>query len=717
MSILQMSDTEIQTIDSQVEKMMDWAKTRQTEAEQLGMDSARLKACTGERLDRIKNQGFFKRCWNRFTGKTGEMERANTSDLISMQKMACRYVNMLQEQQLLMAHSLLALKNNLVSLAVKEEETRNMIGELAQRTLERFESLKSRVDQLEISTNLQGWLLGLEERDYDEKFPTDYMRLFRVINDFYQIKKDGWNFNDLMFIRKAIRTVGLNPKQKISLNTFIDRLVDEIQSDKVGFDAYGTAITQFVPESVDNYSKYALENVSSPVFVALHGLKTQYQDRLDMVEELQDEMNISASEALKRLLRRSIKNLNVDMDYEFPLAETAIEILGCLRMSEKLALPQVDAPKSAKVEPAIEETQQPEKKKPEIKKIDVNKMMLGSWQEGKNLPRGGIEGIIPSEDTFFVCMKNNETRTIYSTTNFNKYERYAEFSSWELAKTRLFFLNNNLLAMGRNPQNDEEASSLFIIEKDKVEEIELIGEYMEEPVSYRQIFYEDGKWYVIGDWADSDAESRKLILSGTNINELTILNFPYKCTSSEFNFAYANSKFYTIVQSEDDEDMYDLVYSPDMRKWSESAYNHNDYPYMGASGLIVFNNILYMYTDNEIYSIKNNNLSKKPYSRFDRTRNGYTIINCDYNKYGIAFKISKEELAVSNDLKNWKKIDYPNDKHSSTIMGFSINTVINSYLSMSERLRNASMPSSNFTYGFGKLIVWNTENITWREMK
>lgn len=353
MSNLAMTQTEEKTIDSQIEQMMDWAKTRSAEAEQLALDSARLMACTTDRVDRLKNQGFFKRCWNRFSGKAGEMERANTNDLIQMQKMAFRYVNMLQEQQLLMAHSLLSLKNNLISLAVKEEETRNLIGMLAQRTLERFEKLENRVDQLEISTNLQGWLLGLEEREYNEKIPTEYMRLFRVINDFYNIKKDNWNYNDLMFMRKAIRTVGLNPKQKISLNSFIDKLTDEIQSEGVGFEAYGHAITTFKPEGIGNYSKYVIENISSPVFVSMHGLKTQYIDRLDIVEELQDEMNISAGEALKRLLRRSINNMNVNLEYEFPLAETAIEILGCLRLAEKLASPQLevkDERKKAQVE-------------------------------------------------------------------------------------------------------------------------------------------------------------------------------------------------------------------------------------------------------------------------------------------------------------------------------------------------------------------------------
>ena len=75
MSNLSMSKSEEKALDSKVEQMMDLAKTRQAEAEQLAMDSARLMACTTDRLDKLQNQGFFKRCWNRFSGKAGAMER------------------------------------------------------------------------------------------------------------------------------------------------------------------------------------------------------------------------------------------------------------------------------------------------------------------------------------------------------------------------------------------------------------------------------------------------------------------------------------------------------------------------------------------------------------------------------------------------------------------------------------------------------------------
>lgn len=707
MSALSMTPAEQKNIDSQIEKMMDWVKSNQAEAEQLAMDSARLIACTGDRLDRIKNQGFFKRCWNRLTGKTGEMERANVNDLISMQKKAFRYMNMLQEQQMLMAHSLLALKNNLVALAVKEEETRAMVGLLAQKTLERFEGLESRVDQLEISTNLQGWLLGLEEREYDEKIPTDYMRLFRVINDFYQIKKDEWNYNDLMFMRKAIRTVGLNPRQKVSLNAFIDRLVDEIQSDKVGFDAYATAINQFAPEGIENYSKYALENISSPVFVALHGLKIQYMDRLDMVEELQDEMNISASEALKRLLRRSIKNLNVDMDHEFPLAETAIEILGCLRMAEKLMAPAVII-ESAQEAPAIEAPE--EKEKEEVKKIDVNTMSLGTWKQCENLPRGAVEWVIPGNEAFFVCITNEAKRSIYETHDFSSFSNFATFTASTYETTLPFFIEDQLVVLDPGSRANENPA-LFLVTMNNVERGGLPGKINEKGIEYTKVLYAKDSWYVIGK-PKYTTKTYAIVMAGNDIHELQHI-IPSKKVPE--NVIFDGEKFLALHIPEKKKRGIILNLSNDMREWEDRMFpNDSDMSYGDSKGIFSFEGGTYFYKTNKIFSIAKDNISSTFYSEAP-IRGEYKenyIIDCRFQKYGLAFCVSNKELMISNDLIKWVKIDseFPEPSFSGDLFGiFGANTL--SRIFGEEEIKNP------YVYGFGKLVHYTGGDICFRTME
>ena len=88
--MLALTEKEIQSIDGMLESKMAWARSKSAEAEQLALDCTRLLSCTEERLGQIQNQGFFKRCWNRLSGQTGAMERANTADLNQMQKVSLR---------------------------------------------------------------------------------------------------------------------------------------------------------------------------------------------------------------------------------------------------------------------------------------------------------------------------------------------------------------------------------------------------------------------------------------------------------------------------------------------------------------------------------------------------------------------------------------------------------------------------------------------------
>jgi hypothetical protein len=377
-----MTPSEQTQIDTQLEdRLLGWVKSRSSEAEQLALDATRLLSCTSDRLESISRQGFFKRIWSRLTGASTANERVNINDLIRVQKNSLRYLNMLQEQEMLMAHSMLSLKNNLLALNIQDKETRNIVDLLAEETQKSFEKLENRVDQLEISSNLQGWLLTLEEREYDEKYPTEFMRLFRIINDFYTIKDDNWNYNDLMFMRKAIRSVKIDSRKIITLNFFIDNLIDEIQDNRVGIDLYNFLISELGPQSIENYSLLVVDNISSPVFISMHRLKTQYTDRLDDINELKEELKISTAEALKRLLRRSISQLNVNLNYEFPLADAAIEILGCIRLANRLflvpdktnALPKTNASSAEKI------VIQPDKSAMINSKIDPHNLTIGTW--------------------------------------------------------------------------------------------------------------------------------------------------------------------------------------------------------------------------------------------------------------------------------------------------------------------------------------------------
>ena len=350
MSTLAMTDTEKSAINAKVEEMMPWARANTVRAEQLAFDAVRLLASTEERLDDLNKQGFFKRCWTRFNGSAGAMERANTNALIQMQRMALVFVNQLQQQQILTAHSMISLKNNLACLAAKEGKTLEIIAHLATRTFERFEELESRIERVEVQTALQSWLITLEEREYRERIPEKFMRFFQVVNDYYSMKNDDWNPLDYLYMRKAFYLVDIDPNEKISLRNFINQLVDEVKS--VGNARYTQAISMFSPfrqKETGEYSKYVVDNISSAIAVALHGVSLRYLDRSGDVETVirslqkregrefsEEEKESEKFALLKDFLVNDIENLSINIDYEFSYAEAACELLECMKLAEKL---------------------------------------------------------------------------------------------------------------------------------------------------------------------------------------------------------------------------------------------------------------------------------------------------------------------------------------------------------------------------------------------
>ena len=338
------SNKELEAIDQVLEPKLAWAKDRTVEAEQLALDATRLLSCTEERLGEIYDRGFFTRCWYSLSGKHGEVARANQNDLISMQKTAWRYINLLQERDLMLAHSILTIKNNLMTLAVDQEDTRKQIAFMAQKVYDRFIALEDRMKQVEVSTKIHSWLLTLDTFDYDEKYPPNF-RLLRIIGEFYSLKSDEWNVQELKYLQKAIKEVDLPWKKNIKIAEFVDGLVDEIEDR--AFQEYYSLLTMghnnigvLVPES------FILENISVPSYTALYHIADDYTGSSATIEVLVEQLDIDKKDAIKKVLKTFISKQGVDLNIPIPLRDLGVELLTCMRLSRNLFQPNDNVAKS-----------------------------------------------------------------------------------------------------------------------------------------------------------------------------------------------------------------------------------------------------------------------------------------------------------------------------------------------------------------------------------
>ena len=330
-----MTDTELKEIDSAVEQMMNSFKKSQISAEQLALDFVRLISYTEDNYDKLQKQGFFKRCLDRVLSVNKNFEKDNSGSLGEMQKIGSRFLKIiLQQEKLLPPHSMVSIKNNLNELQVPNEDKQKLISELAMDANKRFLDLERQLDECETNVNLQGWLLTLEERELDVLYPTPLIRMLEVINQFYQNKSDDWNNKDLLFMKKALRTVGIDPKQKYSIKEFLSTLLKEL-FENGHFELFEEELGRVVGA---DKTKFIFDSVSSPLFVIMHSVMEQYEEKQESIEEFKEELNLSTAEALLRIITRKLKQLNVNVDYSYPLAELAIEILGSVRLVKLLDL-------------------------------------------------------------------------------------------------------------------------------------------------------------------------------------------------------------------------------------------------------------------------------------------------------------------------------------------------------------------------------------------
>lgn len=333
------SRSEIQVIDDALEQKLAWARDGRAVSEQMALDASRLLSCVEDRISDYTGQGFFKRCWFGLSGKNSAIERANQHDLLEMQKYAWRYISLLQERDLLAAQSIIAVKNNLLTLAIDQSSIKKEITRLADRVYDRFVALEDRVSKVEAAHNIHGWLLTIDTFDYDEKFPP-HLRLLRVVSDFYGLKSNSWNMAELRYLQKAMKEVGLNPKEKITISDFVDTVIDGI--DDCGYPAFDVMMSPDAIQGLEN--DFVIESVSAPSFSALYQIKDNYTTSSRVVKSLQKKLELSHADAVKAILQDFIDERGIDVAAEVSLKDLGTEILFCFSLVDRLAREEAGAP-------------------------------------------------------------------------------------------------------------------------------------------------------------------------------------------------------------------------------------------------------------------------------------------------------------------------------------------------------------------------------------
>jgi hypothetical protein len=154
---------------------------------------------------------------------------------------------------------------------------------------------------------------------------------------------------ELKFLQKALKEVGIDPRKNVSVSGFISGIIDEVNS--LGYDEFCRLVPPYAGEEVSN--RFIIDAISSPAFSAMYQIKENYTSSSRVIRSLQRRLELSHSDAIKFVLTDFIAETGIEMGAELPLKDLATEILACFSLAQRLSAERLDGHSENPPEPTV----------------------------------------------------------------------------------------------------------------------------------------------------------------------------------------------------------------------------------------------------------------------------------------------------------------------------------------------------------------------------
>ncbi len=320
-----LTEPEQEQISRNIDSLIDRYKTNRQEINRLVFESVSAMTAGDEYEHELASKRGLRRFIGGITGSNKKLQ-----DKINSSRAAAQYASQLTLQRLaeqnLMSFDLITAVNNKLNSSVLaiEGELNEVYATLIQffkQSRSDVVQLENRVAQLEQNVALLNWQNSIEFQMFDGieyAELDDAAKIVCMVRDFYDITKGAWKTSDLLLLKAAMSTIGLSPREKTSIASFLRSVAASPVLMKKLLD--GNTICQ-LPE---------------PYLVPLLGLKKQEllnTDEafiLDTVEDTLNESGVAAdrSELEERLVRRYIaQESQVDLNAPITNYDLMIELL------------------------------------------------------------------------------------------------------------------------------------------------------------------------------------------------------------------------------------------------------------------------------------------------------------------------------------------------------------------------------------------------------
>ena len=223
-----LSPQTIAEIDKQVVDLVERHKTNRYEINRLVFEGTAALTAGNKLSQDMNSQGKLKRFWKRFSGCNSQTQKEINADLIKAQYAAQQTLQRLADQQLLGFELIAAVNNRLnASMLAVNAEINSIYGTLLtffMNARAEIVQLETRLKDVKQNVKLLNWQNSIEYQMYngvEYQDLDDETKIICLVKDFYDITGGTWRTTDLLLMKTAMATIGLNPRDKVSVKNFV----------------------------------------------------------------------------------------------------------------------------------------------------------------------------------------------------------------------------------------------------------------------------------------------------------------------------------------------------------------------------------------------------------------------------------------------------------------------------------------------------------------
>ena len=304
-------------LNANIDRIIEAHKNNRQEINRLVFKSVAAMTEADYAQDELSNKGFFRRFIGGITGSNQKLQNRINRNRAVAQYTAQQTLQKLAEQNL-MTFDLITAVNNKLNASIYEisaEFNRIYAGleKFFKHSRNEIVRLETRLAKVEQNVQLLTWQNSIEYLEFDgEEYldMDDTKKIVCLTRDFFDITKGNWTTSDLLLLKTAMATIGIQPKEKV--NYF--GILKKIENNKVLKDKLlnGKEIKPITDLSyliaVGTLKKMeSLRNEESYIVDTVNNYMKQYDVEVNR-ERICDDLTD------KYLQEKALVNINIDVD-------------------------------------------------------------------------------------------------------------------------------------------------------------------------------------------------------------------------------------------------------------------------------------------------------------------------------------------------------------------------------------------------------------------